>query len=79
LKLFALGRLEDERYFQVESHVSGCDVCKANVASITGDAFAAPLQAAQSLSDTPRPLACDGTMVEPAGLNPVTGGTNTSS
>jgi len=63
LEAFALGRLEDDLFAAVEEHVAGCSDCEAVVSRIAGDTFTALLQSAQSLSDTPKPLA-EATFVE---------------
>src|SRR5262245_44316424 len=57
LESFALGRLRDEIFSAVEMHVSECCDCEAIVSQVSGDAFTALLQSAQSFSDTPGQVA----------------------
>ncbi len=63
LEAFALGRLDDQSFAAVEEHVATCSDCEAVVSRISGDTFTALLRSAQSLSDTPKPIA-EATFVE---------------
>src|SRR5258708_3666559 len=64
LEAFALGQLPDSTHEAIEEHVNGCSACRLVIEQAPGDTLVALLRSAASMSETPRALHGDATMVD---------------